>query len=374
MYPQTLIVAILIGLSVVTPAAADDIVDGRTASGALYRLVRPTNWNGSLVLYAHGLVSSRAPVTLPAEGGLIVGLLAPQGFAVAFSSYSENGWTVRDGAERTHDLLRIFSKQFDEPTRVYLAGASMGGLIAIKLAERYPGTYAGVIPACAVAGGSRRHFDYLGHVRALFDHFYPGVLPGSAAGVPADIDITQAILGPAIAAMMQNPAGALAIASIEQTPIPFASADELVQSIATSLALHADSINDVLAHTHGHDVFSNQATRYTGALPAALLGSINFGVQRFDASPAALEYLERYYQPNGELRVPMMMLSTSRDPVVPDFHQESYARDLMHAGTRSYLVQRVVTRYGHCNFTPEELGSTFTDLVLWVEFGVRPTP
>ncbi len=83
---------ILAGLMIVaTPALADDVVDGQTGSGALYRLVRPTLWNGDLVLYAHGYVSPEAPIALPSEAPTVVGLLVPQGYAVAFSSYSKNG-------------------------------------------------------------------------------------------------------------------------------------------------------------------------------------------------------------------------------------------------------------------------------------------
>ena len=97
---------------------ADEVVDGRIGPGALYRLVRPTNWNGSLVVSAHGFVGS-GPVALPGEGDLIIGLLAPQGFAVAFSSFSENGWNVKDGAQRTFQLLGLFTSKFGSPSRVY---------------------------------------------------------------------------------------------------------------------------------------------------------------------------------------------------------------------------------------------------------------
>ena len=41
------------------------VVDGRTA-GSVYRLVRPSNWNGILLLYAHGYVSKDA--RLPSRG------------------------------------------------------------------------------------------------------------------------------------------------------------------------------------------------------------------------------------------------------------------------------------------------------------------
>ena len=89
------------------PAITDTVIDGQFGPGALYRLVRPANWNGRLLLYAHGFISKSAPVALPPEADLLVGLLAPQGVAVAFSSFSENGWVVKDGAQRTHQQARF---------------------------------------------------------------------------------------------------------------------------------------------------------------------------------------------------------------------------------------------------------------------------
>jgi alpha-beta hydrolase superfamily lysophospholipase len=109
------------------------------------------------------------------EGKAWNGKPAVGGFA--FSSYSENGWAVKDGVQRTHQLLGIFTSKFGQPTRVYISGASMGGLIAIELAEKYPGAIAGALPTCAVAGGALRQFDYPANVRVLFDLFYPHVLP-----------------------------------------------------------------------------------------------------------------------------------------------------------------------------------------------------
>jgi len=351
---------------------ADEVVDGRFGPGALYRLVRPTNWNGSLVLYAHGAVPSAAPIALPPEADLLINLFTPQGFAVAFSSFSENGWAVKDGAQRTHQLLGIFTARFGPATRVYIGGASMGGLITIKLVEQHPGAFVGALPVCAVAGGARQQFDYQGHTRVLFDFFYPGVLPGDAGAVSPGINITTAIVLPAIAAMQSNPGGALAISKIDQTPVPSSNPAELLESIVTALAGHAGSFNDLVPAVRGKPYFDNQGVHYTGALPAPLLSAINANVGRFKASPSALNYLDHYYTPSGDLQVPMVMLSTSRDPVVPGFHQISY-RDLVAvSGHSNLLVQREIPRYGHCVFTPTELATAFTDLVLWVEFGIKP--
>lgn len=367
-----LAVFLLVGFTGV--AAADEVVDGRFGPGALYRLVRPTLWNGSLVLYAHGYVDPEAPVSLPLEGELLINLLAPQGFAMAFASFSENGWAVKDGAQRTHQLLGIFTSTFGAPSRVYIGGASMGGLIAIKLAEQYPGAFAAALPTCAVAGGSLLQFDYVGNIRVLFDYFYPGVLPGSAVDVPSAIDITRTIVWPAVTAMQNNPAAAFAIGAIEQTPVPFASPEELVQSIATALAWHALSFEDLAARTHGHSTFDNHDTRYTGDLPPALLAAINAGVARFEASPSASAYLDQYYEPSGELLIPMLSLSTSRDPVVPALHQLAYRNAVGSVGNTELMVERIIDRYGHCTFTPGELASAFEDLVLWVELGITPQP
>ena len=169
------------------------------------------------MLYAHGFVGAEDEIALPPEGDLLIGLLVPQGFAVAFTSFSENGWAVKDGADRTHQLLAIFTSKFGQPSRVYVGGASMGGLITIKLIEDYPGAFAGALPSRTVAGGARRQFDYVGNTRALFDFFYPGVLPGTAGEVPPGLDITQAIVLPAVAAMQRDPAAAFTIGSINQT-------------------------------------------------------------------------------------------------------------------------------------------------------------
>jgi pimeloyl-ACP methyl ester carboxylesterase len=370
-----LALATILGLA--APAVADEIVDGSTGPGSVYRLVRPSNWNGILLLYAHGYVSKDAPVAITPDAQLVISLVASRGFAVAVSSFSENGWVLKDGAQRTHQLLGLFTSKFGKPARVYAAGASMGGLIAIRVIETWPDQFAGVLPACAVAGGLARQYDYALNVRVLFDLFHPGVLPGTAVDVPAGIDAIEDIVNPAVAAMTANPLGAAAIASITQTPVPFASGPELFESIATALG-GAASYPEILELTHGQPYFDNTATRYTGALPAPTLAFINANVQRFAGSPAGRNALEHNYTPTGDLRIPALTLSTFRDPVIPGFHRIVYGQEVAANGSADLLVQRSVPGlfggYGHCTFTPQELTQAFLDLVLWGEFGVKPTP
>ena len=97
-FSMLLAIATILGLA--GPAIADEVVDGRTGPGSVYRLVRPSTWNGILLLYAHGYVSKDAPVAIPADAELVISLVASQGFAVAVSSFSENGYKEAGGRGR----------------------------------------------------------------------------------------------------------------------------------------------------------------------------------------------------------------------------------------------------------------------------------
>ncbi len=212
---------------------------------------------------------------------------------------------------------------------------------------------------------------------ALFDLFYPGVLPEISVDSPQPIDVTSQIIVPAIAAMTNDPSGALAIASIDQTPVPFANGPELFESIVTAL-VGAAGYPEALVLTHGQPFLDNSSTQYTGALPAATLQWINANIQRFSASPAGLNTVEHNYTPTGHLTLPALMISTFRDPVAPGFHAVLYRDAVAAAGDSDWLVQRSVAGtaggYGHCTFTPQELATAFADLLTWAQYGVKPSP
>lgn len=356
-------------------ARANSVIDGE-AGGALYRLVKPDNWNGGLVLYAHGSVLRTAPIALPAADS-IVAFVTAHGYAIAYSSFSENGFAVKDGAQRTHQLIGIFTENFGAPNRVYIMGKSMGGLIAIKLAEDFPHQFAGALPACPTAGGTRLQFDYHANVRALFDVFYPGVLPGDAITMDANTDFATQIQIPARNAMLaDNFAGAHKMAAIDQTPIPGISDTDLRTSIITSLNTAMVAATDYFTPTlQGRSKFDNRTTQYTSAsLPPSDLDFINANIDRFAAAPSALNYMESYYNPTGNLRMPMVIIATSRDPNVPAFHRAAYAARVSAAGHSDLLFQRTITGFGHCTFTDAQFEAAFVDLTQWVEQGIAPSP
>lgn len=105
-------------------------VEGTTPSGAKYAMYLPVDWNGDVVYFAHGFVVPGLPVDLPTEDAApIRDALGARKFAVAYSSYSQNGYAFADGLQQTHDLQGIFAARFGQPQRSFLIGQSMGSQI-----------------------------------------------------------------------------------------------------------------------------------------------------------------------------------------------------------------------------------------------------
>jgi pimeloyl-ACP methyl ester carboxylesterase len=328
----------------------------------------PNDWNGRLVIFIHGLVDPARPIALPTLGPA-ADTLGAHGYALAYSSFSENGWAVKDGAQRTHELGALFAAQFGEPSHTYLYGQSMGGLIAVMLAESYPTQYDGVLSECGVLGGSFERFRYMFDVRLLFDFFYPSVLPGGALGVPEGIDFVNHIRLPARAAMLASPGGAHSIAAILQTPVPFSSESELMASIEDQLFRHAREVNDLIVRGHGEPPVGNRDIEYTGALDADLLHAINASALRFDAGRYAAHYASMYYEPDGDLRVPVLTLFTPRDPALPGVMSELVYQERVAAAGRSEFLRRQQSSvgYGHCTSKLADRIAALNALVTWVE-------
>jgi hypothetical protein len=85
------------------------------------------------------------------------------------------------------------------------------------------------------------------------------------------------------------------------------------------------------------------------------------------------EYLFRYYQPTGRVRIPTVTLHTTRDPLVPFWHEQVYQLLAAQRPRDGLLVQQSVNRFGHCEFQASEVLHAFSGLVEWVDFGIKPS-
>jgi len=374
----------ILTLLVAAPVYASDssyaaITQSGVSNGAQYAMFLPANWNGRLILYAHGFIDPAAPIALPDVAPVDVApwvvelreTLLSQGYAVAYSSYSENGWAVQDGAARTHELRDLFIQSFGAPTQVYVMGRSLGALITVYLAENFPGAYQGALPLCGPLGGARTETDYIGNVRVLFDYYYPGVIPGDVLHVPdMEYSASSPIVKAIVAAILANPHYAAALAAVDQVKVPYTTPSQLILSIVRALGYNIRGTNDILARAGGQSPFGNVGLSYTRlGLPDLFL---NAGVGRFSAQAGGIAYLTSYYQTRGALAIPLLTLHTTQDPDVPFFHEAAYAKIVAAARASKWLAQQSVQRYGHCNMTPAEVAITLGQLVKWAEKGVKP--
>ena len=240
----------------------------------------------------------------------------------------------------------------------------------MELAEKHPGQYDGAYVLSANAGGTHHQVNHFFTVRALFDYFYPGVLPGDALSIPEGTNILNEIYIPAFLAMSANPGPGFDLASVEQAELQITNLTELLNALPLNLVLHAFFQYDFALRFHDHGYFDNLNTWYSGSSDD---DALNAGVDRFGpASPSALNYMDHHYLPTGALQIPMVTLHNPRDPLIPISHEELYAAAVSSAGASDMLVQQTVDRFGHNTFTPAEVFAGFFGLVNWVENGVVP--
>ena len=119
------------------PAGAAREWTGTTSEGARYRIMAPDGWRDgdTLVMYQHGL--DFAPTReLPGLGPLR-DVMLDQGYAIAASSFRQRGWALFHAVEDNRDLLEVFEREVGHPGEMLPFGGSMGGLIALRLAESH---------------------------------------------------------------------------------------------------------------------------------------------------------------------------------------------------------------------------------------------
>jgi len=378
---HTVVVLLCTVLFSLASATAQNVIDGTAADGSLYEIVTPAIWNHQLVLYAHGIVDPQEPIALPSDSGFTEfrDALVQQGFAVAYSSYASNGFAIKEGAADTDHLRSLFASKVGEPAKTFLVGVSLGGAIVVDLAERFPKKYDGALPMCGLIGGSPLEIEYVGNSRVLFDYFFPGVIPGTLLHTPLlpyDPNSATPNVGLAVAAALitgLNPQASPTLPTLQLADtlgLEAATPTEVITGLIEVLGFDVRFVNDVLVRTDLASPYDNRFIRYSGSLDDKAL---NAGVERVTGTEQGFEYLFRYYQPTGRVRIPTVTLHTTRDPLVPYWHEQIYHALAARRHSDGLLVQQSVNRFGHCAFQSSEVVHAFSGLVGWVDYGIKPS-
>jgi pimeloyl-ACP methyl ester carboxylesterase len=339
------------------PAAG--CTQGTLESGALSLICFPDDWNGTLVLYAHGYVEASRPVALPDDevGGVnVANAVTSLGYAYATTSYRANGLVALDAVDDIAQLVEaVRARVRPDPDRTLLVGFSEGGLVAALAIERHPELIDGSLAACGPIGDFTRQIDYFGDARALFDYYFPDVLPGNAVEIPEQLRSGWAgTYEPAVlSALTDDPDAAAELAAAAGIPVPDdpAGAATAIDQVLWYNVFATDDAQERL----GGNPYSNVGRQYTGSSDDAAL---NAGVERYEANTLARALLGQY-ETTGDLPGPVVTLHTTGDPEVPFFHEALYRDKVEAAGRLDRLQQRSVERGGHCNFTAPELIEAF---------------
>lgn len=370
-------VAILIALCFLpAPAGAASICDpdGVQASGSVYRICMPPpdQYNGNLVVWAHGFQDAGTPVGIPEDQLCIGTFCLPEvinglGFGFATNSYSKTGLAILQGKDDILDLVNIYAAQKGQPQKVYLTGASEGGIVTALSVEQHPEVFSAGLAACGPIGSFPLQIDFFGDGRATFQVFFPGVIPGdpfhpSDALIAAwstyyDLIVEPIVFAPANRARLDQWA---AVAHL-----PFDSADyigSLKVSVKDMLRYGVVNLNDGAA-TLGGFPFDNIGRVYSGSSNDALL---NLLVQRVAADPVAVAAMKTSYATTGVLAQPLITLHTDRDQQVPFIHEKLYALKTLASG--AFLARHLpirINRFEHCNFTPDEVLASFAIMLFY---------
>lgn len=346
------------------PAAAPvaAIADVGEIAGAPYRIDIPAGWQGDLLLYARGYV----PVGTPGEGRSERDAqdewALSQGYAIARSEFSAQGWSVAEGLVDSEALLAHFVARHGAPKRTFLLGNSMGAHIALALLERHPERYAGALALCGANAPAAELFnDHLFPALVAFDFFFPGAL-GMAPGGLAD---PASPPWPDVEAIERALKSNEAVASLlsERFDIPR-------DGLAGGLMIRYGVLRELQQRAGGFPV-DNRAVRYTGMGDDV---AFNAGVRRYQGDPAAMAYGARNAALTGAAPRPVVMLDNQADPTVPTEVTRRYAALAAAAGQGANVLVLPAQGQGHCEFTVENQAQAMAKLVGWVDSGSRPAP
>lgn len=358
-------------------------LSGKDRAGAFYLIAMPRQWNGDLVLHAHGGPFLGAPTAKRVAEDLERWSIMPRlGYAWAASSYRQGGVAVTAAGEDTERLRKLFIAKVAKPRHVWLHGQSWGASVAAKEAEHFAQgkPYDGVLLTSGVLGGAPRSYDFRMDLRAVYQylcHNHP--LPSEPQyplniGLPLDSTLKQHELAKRVddCLGLNKPAA-------ERTPEQARKVKTIVdvvhiqeRSIQAHLNWATWHFQDVtFKRTGGASPFGNEGVVYAGSSDDAAL---NAGVPRFKADPQAIATLSADADLGGRIPVPVLTVHAIHDPTAMVELQEVFGKTMAAAGRGDALVQTYTGDKDHSYLSDPTYAALMEALTGWVEQGRKPTP
>ncbi len=353
-----------------SPLAGAKAFHGRY-EGGLYQIEIPDNWNGELMLSAHGFTTNGGErgSQLQVRPPLFREHLIAKGFAWAASSYRCNGYVPGVGLQDTMLLSDLFTRlnAGQAATRTYLVGGSMGGHVTLLGMHQAPTAFAGGLAMCP-AGPEL--FDFFTAVAAAAE-----VVTGKTFDSPSTLrsttDAMQTLLGTPKNYTQQGKQLASIQIQLSGGPRPFALeglATRFESNISGGALAGGQSGQNRAATNEG---FTYRIDDGLGLTTEALNAKVRRKAPDMSVrgSGGALAELIPF---TGRIERPILSMHGTGDLYVPIHLQRILRKAVTAAGHDDLLVQRIYRIAGHCGFNAEEQARSFDDLVRWVREGVKP--
>lgn len=274
---------------------------GNDSENAPYLLVVPQDWNGVLVVHAHGGPTLGPPQAERLDEDIKRWSIIPRaGYAWAASTFRQGGVAVRSAAQDTERVRRIFVEHVARPAYTILHGQSWGASVAAKTAEMVsaPGMkspYDAVMLTSGVLGGGTRSYDFRLDLRVVYqalcrNHPKPEEPQYPLwTGLPAGSSLTRGEMNRRVEDCLglHKPA---ARRSAEQRRKVKTIVDVIripESAIVAHLAWGTWHFQDIaLRRTGGLNPFGNDRVRYAGSADDAAL---NASVLRYRADPEGVD-------------------------------------------------------------------------------------
>lgn len=367
-------------------AQGSHCLTGRDSAGAYYWLAVPPEWNGVLVVHAHGGPELGEPKAERAAADLTRwSIWTRAGYAYAGSGFRQGGVEVRAAAEDTERVRQLFISELGTPRRTLLHGQSWGASVAAKTAEMFARTIDGKHPYDAllltsgVLGGGTQSYNFRLDLRVVYQAIcgnHPK--PGEPAyplwqGLPLNSGLTRAELANRV-----DECTGVRKAPKERSAGQQRNLKTLTDVIGISESSLLGHMNWATWHFQdlvfrrlgGHNPFGNAGVHYSGSSDD---DALNAKVARYRAEPEALSALAADTDLLGQIPVPVLTVHGIHDAVA-FVELESFFHDAMVKGASAdRLVQTFTSDSDHSYQSDANYVAAMGSLVDWVDTGNKPS-
>jgi pimeloyl-ACP methyl ester carboxylesterase len=342
-----------------------------TNDGADYQISIPANWNGGLVMFAHGYEGEG-----PGRGNVVTSPmdshLTHNDYAWAASGFRAKGYRPDWFLADTLALRERFIREIGPPRWTVIHGQSMGGHVAIAALELHPDVFQGGLIECGIVEGVGL-VDWLYAYTAAAE--YLSGVPLLETPRPAFGTLVNTAWSP----MMGMPGSYTERGQRFDSVVKHLAGGDVAMRLDGLRRRYLQNLNPRDPGAGSAQEFSRHAdTRHIKYDIDPGLGvdaaTLNREVRRVVPTEGARSRAANpvFAETTGRIVAPLMTIHETADFRVPFRLQQDYRRRAEAAGSGGRLVQRAVAGAGHCGFDGRVRERGFDELVAWMERGTVP--